>query len=1096
MATRIQLRRDTAANWVSANPILRPGEIGIETDTLKFKIGNGSTWTATTSYANVTPSGLTNSLGDYILVADQGNPGGPAELDSNGDLIIPENSIILWNDEAHTYHTTITATQPTANRTITLPDSSGTIALTSDISTAVSNLVDGAPGLLDTLNELAAAVNDDPAFFTTVATNLSNHESDTTNIHGIADTSKLVVTDATQTLTNKTLTSPKINEDVSVTATATEINVLDGITASTTELNYVDGVTSAIQTQLDSKASSTDLTNHASDTTGIHGISDTSELATKTFAAELLTNATKSNITITGDKNGLTITAENGVADSTTDNLVEGSTNKYFTDERAQDAVAQALANGTHTNITVGYDDATNAISLTGAVTYTDENAQDAVGNAVGNGLDYDDNTGAISVDPSEFALNAVGAPTGDVSMATYKITNLGAPTASTDAATKAYVDSATEGLHIHESVVAATTTNVDLATALENGDTLDGVTLATGNRILVKNQTTTSENGIYVVQASGQPVRATDFDTATEVDSGDFVFVYSGTVNASTGWVQTNRPATIGTDPIAFTQFSGAGTYLAGNGLNLTGNTFSINTGTTVDLNTSQILTNKTLTSPIINGATIGGSLIPSTNATYDLGSSANKFRDLYLSGTTLYLDAASIQLNSGNIQFNHSGNTTTLPIGGGSHTLTTRAGAETLTNKTLTSPTINSPTISNPAFTGTATGITKAMVGLGNVDNTSDANKPISTATQTALNLKAPVDSPIFTGTVSLPNGTITNEMIETGSIANNKLANSSITMSVDGVNTTVSLGGSFQILAADPDTQGIVYGRVDSVNNNTGIGYYALRNLTTGTNNSALGQDALNALQDGINNVAIGSSAGSLLLSGSQNVIVGTSAANTLDFGSNNIVIGFNAATTSTNTNNQIVLGNSLITSFRIPGLGINATTSNNLVTETNTQTLTNKTLTNVNINGVNFGAGPVPVPTPTEDEHAVSKAYLENQLAQAVGSDIYPLDDISVFFDGSESRFQLTYDGDIFIPQNPYKLLITINGILQILGNQDRHWLSLIPSDGYYFDEDGFAQFGEPVPVGSKFEGRYMSGPESQNAKKSIYPFRAVDIQLGD
>jgi len=132
VATRIQLRRDTAANWVSANPVLRAGEIGIETDTLKFKIGNGSTWTATTSYANVTPSGLTNSLGDYILVADQGSPGGPAELNSNGDLIIPENSIILWNDAAYDYTTTLTATEPTADRTITLPNSSGTIALTSD----------------------------------------------------------------------------------------------------------------------------------------------------------------------------------------------------------------------------------------------------------------------------------------------------------------------------------------------------------------------------------------------------------------------------------------------------------------------------------------------------------------------------------------------------------------------------------------------------------------------------------------------------------------------------------------------------------------------------------------------------------------------------------------------------------------------------------------------------------------------------------------------------------------------------------------------------------------------------------------------------
>jgi len=192
--------------------------------------------------------------------------------------------------------------------------------------------------------------------------------------------------------------------------------------------------------------------------------------------------------------------------------------------------------------------------------------------------------------------------------MGTSKITGLGAPTDSTDAATKSYVDAVTEGLHIHEAVIAATTANVTLSSALENGDTLDGITLATGNRILVKNQSTASENGIYVVQASGQPTRATDFDTATEVDSGDFVFVYSGTVNGSTGWVQTNKPATIGTDAIAFTQFSGAGTYTAGTGLTLAGSVFSINTATTVDINTSQTLTNKTISSGTLTGTLTAG--------------------------------------------------------------------------------------------------------------------------------------------------------------------------------------------------------------------------------------------------------------------------------------------------------------------------------------------------------------------------------------------------------------------------------------------------------------------------------------------------------
>lgn len=142
MAVRIQLRRDTASNWSTNNPVLRPGEVGVETDTLKFKIGPtvtapaiGTAWNSITSYANVTATSLSNSLASYIELADQGNPGGPAELDSNGDLLIPENSIILWDDAEYTYTTTLTATQPTANRTITFPNSSGTVALTTDIPT-------------------------------------------------------------------------------------------------------------------------------------------------------------------------------------------------------------------------------------------------------------------------------------------------------------------------------------------------------------------------------------------------------------------------------------------------------------------------------------------------------------------------------------------------------------------------------------------------------------------------------------------------------------------------------------------------------------------------------------------------------------------------------------------------------------------------------------------------------------------------------------------------------------------------------------------------------------------------------------------------
>jgi hypothetical protein len=199
---------------------------------------------------------------------------------------------------------------------------------------------------------------------------------------------------------------------------------------------------------------------------------------------------------------------------------------------------------------------------------------------------------------------------------ATYKIVNLGAPTESTDAATKAYVDAAVEGLHVHEAARVAVNGNISIANGLENGDTAGGVTLATGNRVLLKDQTNAAENGIYVVQVSGQALRATDFDTATEVDSGDFVFVSEGTY-ANTGWVQTLKPATIGTDPLQFTQFSGAGTFTAGIGLDLNGTEFVLDLSE-VDTSTLPEGTNKYYTDERVDdrvdGLLVGGTGISKT--------------------------------------------------------------------------------------------------------------------------------------------------------------------------------------------------------------------------------------------------------------------------------------------------------------------------------------------------------------------------------------------------------------------------------------------------------------------------------------------------
>jgi hypothetical protein len=166
--------------------------------------------------------------------------------------------------------------------------------------------------------------------------------------------------------------------------------------------------------------------------------------------------------------------------------------------------------------------------------------------------------------------LDQMAAPTADVSMNSQKLTNVATPTSDNDAANKAYVDAARSGLDVKASVRVATTANITLS----GTQTIDGVAVIAGDRVLVKNQTTASQNGIYVCAASSWS-RATDADADAEVTAGMFTFVEEGSTNADSGWVlTTDNPITVGSTSLAFTQFSGAGSITAGDGLTKTGNT------------------------------------------------------------------------------------------------------------------------------------------------------------------------------------------------------------------------------------------------------------------------------------------------------------------------------------------------------------------------------------------------------------------------------------------------------------------------------------------------------------------------------------------
>jgi hypothetical protein len=171
--------------------------------------------------------------------------------------------------------------------------------------------------------------------------------------------------------------------------------------------------------------------------------------------------------------------------------------------------------------------------------------------------------------------LDQAAAPTGSVALNSQKITGLADPTSAQDAATKTYVDGAVT--HLKEPCRLATTGLVSLSGL----GAIDGVTPSAGDRILVKDQVTGAQNGIYVA-ASGSWTRSTDADSGSKVKAGMAVLVAEGTVNADSGWMlTTNGAITVGTTALAFGQFTGAGQITAGTGLAKSANTLSVSFGT-----------------------------------------------------------------------------------------------------------------------------------------------------------------------------------------------------------------------------------------------------------------------------------------------------------------------------------------------------------------------------------------------------------------------------------------------------------------------------------------------------------------------------------
>jgi hypothetical protein len=318
---------------------------------------------------------------------------------------------------------------------------------------------------------------------------------------------------------------------------------------------------------------------HSNLSSGVHGVTGN---VVGTTDEQTLTNKTLgsgTNLSVNLDMNGNKIEdlgTPTAGTDATTKNYVDdadtatlGSANSYTDDEiTALDTSLRAYADQAEADAK-SYTD-TRETAITAAYqAYADTAEADAVSTAAA----YTDAAEQDAIDAAAVAAAALYAPLAGATF-TGEVLLAADPTQALGAATKQYVDGVAEGLHVHASVRVATTGNIaDLSIGVTG---LDGVALNDNDRVLVKDQTDPSENGIYVHNASAL-TRAADYNTAGEIDAGDFVFVQGGNTYAATGWVQTQNITTLGTDDILWDQFSGAGEYLAGTGLALDGNTFEI---------------------------------------------------------------------------------------------------------------------------------------------------------------------------------------------------------------------------------------------------------------------------------------------------------------------------------------------------------------------------------------------------------------------------------------------------------------------------------------------------------------------------------------
>lgn len=490
--TRIQVRRGTLSQWNSASVvlgqgILYQGEIGYETDTGRFKVGDGSTAWGSLAYASVLPSSFVAGSGIALTAG------------TNGSTL-----------------------------TISLSDPTIQVADITDFASSVNSLIDSAVS-----TSIVAGSGID-----------------------------IIYNSGNNTLT---VSSP-LTAGSGLSLSHSGGNYTISLSDPTIQLADVTDLTSNARNFL-LTPSSANLTSLVSDETGSGSlVFNTNPRISGTLYANIITpefgptlklgvaGAEYINIVGTPQFQGVSI-----LSTASELNLLDGSVADTVVNSKA-------VIYGTNGQIAASSIVATGNISVGGNLT---------VG---GSGL-VASNINDFNTAVRTNRLDQMSVPTSSVSLNSQKITNLADPTSDQDAATKAYVDAARSGLDVKQSVRVATT-SANTALILSGLQTIDGVSLAEGDRILVKDHVAAYVNGIYVVTGFGSWTRATDANTSDKVTSGMFTFVSEGTVNADSGWVlTTNDTITLGTTSLAFAQFSGAGQITAGAGLTKSGNTLDVGT-------------------------------------------------------------------------------------------------------------------------------------------------------------------------------------------------------------------------------------------------------------------------------------------------------------------------------------------------------------------------------------------------------------------------------------------------------------------------------------------------------------------------------------